>query len=330
MVFLILVLFKGVIDSDKLDEVKIEGLSSLKVLILQLKKPVEVISIESLNSLKEFEFQTKHEINGELKKHLFNLLNRKIETFYYKEETAVDDVKFKFSFNRLRKRLTLCNVKCEEINFDFIFVEIERLEIRNSNTNEISKLLGFYHFPKLLELEIQFWDTTNINIKGNLFNRLASLKSLNINYCPNLRVIDKDSFSNLKQLVYLDLSMNGIETIDQFAFYELVNLKELNLNRNKIISIDEKMFCRLKKLNTLYTSQNPQLEDYPYNDFISYMKRHNVFGKFFFIFFIQYNLFFTIICYYDLPLSLEVMKILYIILYILVVSYYIHYHRLII
>ena len=85
--------------------------------------------------------------------------------------------------------------------------------------------------------------------------------------------------------------MNGIETLDQFAFYELVNLKELDLSHNKIKSIDEKMFCRLKKLNTLYISHNPQLEDYPYNDFISYMKRHNVLEKFFFIFFIQYTFF---------------------------------------
>ena len=294
MVFLILVLFKGVIDSDKLDEIKIEGLSSLKFLHLRLVKPVEVISIESLNSLKEFDFEIKHEINGELKKHLFNLLNRKIETFYYKEETAVDEVKFKFSFNRLRKRLTLCNVKCEEINFDFIFDEIERLEIRNSNTNEISKLLGFYHFPNLLELEIRYWDTTNI--KGNLFNRLSSLKMLDINFCPNLRVIDKDSFSDLKQLVYLDLRMNGIETIDQFAFYELVNLKKLDLSHNKIKSIDEKMFCRLKKLKTLHTDGNPQLDDYPYNDFLPYLKRYYYFENFF-IFFIIQSLLFLIISY---------------------------------
>ena len=91
-------------------------------------------------------------------------MNRKIETFCYKKDTAVDNV------NRLRKRLTLYNVKCEELNFDFIFDEIERLEIRKTNTNEISKLLGFYNFPNLLELEILYWDTTNI--KGNLFNRL--------------------------------------------------------------------------------------------------------------------------------------------------------------
>ena len=71
-------------DSDKLDEIKIEGLSSLKVLHLRLLKPVDVISIESLNSLEEFDFRIRHEINTDLKKHPFNLLNGKIEKFYIK------------------------------------------------------------------------------------------------------------------------------------------------------------------------------------------------------------------------------------------------------
>ena len=77
------------------------------------------------------------------------------------------------------------------------------------------------------------------------------IQFLDIILCrPNLRVIDKDSFSNLKQLVYLDLSFNDIETIDQFALND--NLKELDLESNKIKRIKEKMFCRIKRLNKLY------------------------------------------------------------------------------
>ena len=262
---------------------------------MELKKKVEVISIESLNSLIEFEIKIKHEINAELQKHLFRLLNWKMEKFYIKIKTANDIVRFKFCFNRLQKKLSLNNLKCEMINYEFIFDEIESLEIKFSNSKEIYKLLGFYNFSNLLELYILYCEASKI--KGNLFSRFPTLKRLHINFCIYLRVIDKDTFSDLKQLVYLDLRMNGIEIIDQFAFYELVNLKELNLERNKIKSIDEKMFSRLKNLKTLHTDGNPQLDDYPYNHFLPYLKRYYYFENFI-IFFIFQCAFFLLLFYY--------------------------------
>ena len=111
-----------------------------------------------MNSLKEFDFQSQHEINTELQKHLFKLLNRKIEKFYFNIETSLDGVKF--SFKRLQKWLFLYNVNYEELNsFDFIFDEIKSLEIWKSKSQEISKLFGFYNFPKLLELNIRYCET---------------------------------------------------------------------------------------------------------------------------------------------------------------------------
>lgn len=258
-----------------------------------------------MNSLRVLDIRIWHKINTE---HLFNLLIKqpKIESFFFKTD------RFEFFFNSLEKRLDLCNVKNEDLNFDFLCGEIEKLTIMNSKNEAISNLLGFRRFANLLELKIEIWDANKI--EGKLFIELTKLQKLVINFCSNLQIIDKDSLSSLKQLVYLDLKFNAIKSIDESAFIELVNLRYLNLSCNRIESINEKMFRRLERLETLNFSANQGLNQFPYDDFLRYKRREYVFENFILIVAFQFFLFllkFTIDAYNNSTISFEIVQNLF-------------------
>ena len=67
------------------------------------------------------------------------------------------------------------------------------------------------------------------------------LKNLNLSiYDFNISVIENDSFSNLEQLYFLDLSCNQILFIKKNAFSKLKNLQEVNLHENYFKKFDTK------------------------------------------------------------------------------------------
>ena len=62
-------------------------------------------------------------------------------------------------------------------------------------------------------------------------------RQLNIIDC-DIEVIESDSFSNMQQLTWLNLSNNLIDLIDKNAFSNLKNLQTIDLSYNKLTNFD--------------------------------------------------------------------------------------------
>lgn len=114
-----------------------------------------------------------------------------------------------------------------------------------------------------------------IQSKGNLFSKLISL---DFSY-NNIRELTNQMFTNLTNLLALDLSDNRIETnlIDGNAFQAMTQLKRLNLSKNQLTSIvrgqqqqqppqTSGIFGNLSELQELDLSYN-RITDLPRNAF---------------------------------------------------------------
>lgn len=129
------------------------------------------------------------------------------------------------------------------------------INIRNINEEMISVLFYGHYFPHLVKLNIKF--SNQLSKLGNLmFYGFPMLQSLSIANNQRLGLIENEAFSNLTNLVHLDLSSNRIESINQKLFSQLTNLKSLNLKNNQIQSIEENAFSNLKSLTNLDLSFN--------------------------------------------------------------------------
>ena len=237
-----------------------------------------------MNSLKVLDFKIDHNLDL-LQKYVFELSELKIETFIF------ETFHFKIRSNSLEKSLELCSINNEEFNFDYIYIicsQITKLKIMHSNSEKISKLLCSYSFPNLLELEIEFCEIARIEKK--LFVELPMLKKLMIHFNLTLQTIDEDAFSDLKQLVHLDLSYNRIESLEKMTFFELVNLNYLDLSVNRLRNIDENAFWRLKKLKTLNLNHNDGLPHFLHGDLLRYIRGEYVFDNFYYIILFQFFL----------------------------------------
>lgn len=236
-----------------------------------------------MNSLKVLNFKIDSDLD--LQKCVFELSKLKLETINF------ETFHFKIRSNSLENSLELYRINNDVLNFDYIYIicsQITKLKIKNSNSENISKLLSSHHFPNLLELEIECCEISRIEKK--LFGELPILQKLIICFCDNLEIIDEDAFSNLKQLVYLDLSVNRIESLDKMTFFELVNLNHLDLSFNRLKNFDENMFWRLKKLKTLNLSNNAELPHFRHNDLLRYIRGEYVFDNFYHILLFQFCL----------------------------------------
>lgn len=67
-------------------------------------------------------------------------------------------------------------------------------------------------------------------------------------------MIDDDAFSNLKQLVRLDLKSNLL--LKSHYFSELINLEYLILSNNRLEFIEKDVFSNLKNLREIDLSNN--------------------------------------------------------------------------
>ena len=120
----------------------------------------------------------------------------------------------------------------------------------------IEKLLLGHQFPHVTNLNINYCKLNKM-IENKLLASFPILQTLDISYgIYGIRIIDNITFSNMKQLISLDLSSNCIESISKSAFSDLINLKYLNLNSNRIERIDENVFSSLNNLQVLNLSRN--------------------------------------------------------------------------
>ena len=130
------------------------------------------------------------------------------------------------------------------------------LDIDIDNINEIclEKLFYGLHFEILSYLRINSSRITKLEKK--FFDGLPKLQTLIICRSQELRKINIDSFSNLKQLRRLDLSLNCIESLEKGYFSELISLESLDLSGNQIEIIEDNMFLNLYNLRILDLSFN--------------------------------------------------------------------------
>lgn len=230
-----------------MDQVNLEGLSSLEFLRLKLSS-VRILTLKNLNELKHLEFIASEYTNNIEISHF-----AKLESFIFENDIL------QFNLNTTQKLLKINFLKEFENNIDLSLIyiycdKIQRLWVNRSSIYTISKLLSGNRFPNLFEMDIS---NCNMNIiEKKLFNESLQILRLSLN---SFSVIEFDSFSSLKQLVSLDFSSNSIESLDKRIFFNLDNLESLNLSNNRLKLLDEKIFSNLKRLKNLDLSCN-QLE----------------------------------------------------------------------
>ena len=135
----------------------------------------------------------------------------------------------------------------ENFNFDLLknlCKKLENLKIVLKDLDEKSflKLFDGCNFPYLEHFTLRFLNVKRL--KKEHINRFTSLKELYIFDC-SIESIETDSFSNLEQLFWLNLSRNKIEFIGENSFSSLKNLQVLDLAENKLTNFDPK-FVGLK------------------------------------------------------------------------------------
>lgn len=231
-----------------LDYIIIDSLSSLESLSLEFYS-VKEISFKNLYALKELKLNFDETINMQID--IFDNLPN-IDFFSYGKKSML------FQYIKLEKKINIIFI-LDDFNLDFFMKkfhnEIRYLNISISNIEMITRLLREYHFPKLILLSLNRNSITRIEKK---FIDLVPpmIQRLNITDSLELQITDYDAFSDLKQLVSLDLSHNSIESLDRRCFSNLISLENLNLSNNRLKSLDESIFSHLKKLKKLNLSHN--------------------------------------------------------------------------
>lgn len=119
-------------------------------------------------------------------------------------------------------------------------LEVLQVKLINADKKILYKLFDGHYFPNLLSLA--FRNCENLDrLEKEFVNRFRFpiLRGLFIVKC-NLETVEKDSFSNLKNLEIVDLSGNKIKFIEKNTFSYLKHLKLLDLSRNKLTNLDRK------------------------------------------------------------------------------------------
>lgn len=104
---------------------------------------------------------------------------------------------------------------------------------------------------KVLELSQHVVHYLPINL-GELFGNLTRLYASGC----HLKELKRANLKGLKNLEYMSLWMNDLETLPDDVFDDLINMKTLNLQGNKIKKIPEDIFQSLTKLQNVNLSRN--------------------------------------------------------------------------
>lgn len=112
-------------------------------------------------------------------------------------------------------------------------------------------------FDKLVDIEKLCLNTEiRKNVSQVRLRKHAKLKYLTIqNFCFNL-IVDREIFSNLKNLRELNIFSNLIKIIPQDTFDDLIFLEILNLNYNQLSYFSFRIIRNLKRLKILDLKHN--------------------------------------------------------------------------
>ena len=96
-------------------------------------------------------------------------------------------------------------------------------------------------------------------IRRDSFSQLSSLNTLSLTHCQ-IEVIEPNAFSGLSNLAYLDLQFNNIKQLQPHGFSGLFNLKRHLLDNNNLFQVENFAFYGLN-LTRLRMEKNPDLRE---------------------------------------------------------------------
>lgn len=192
--------------------IKIEGLTSLKALRLNFYSLDQVI-LSDLLALKELSLFLRTPVNSDV---LFKFND-------YLPNIEMLELGWKLSYFNLDslsnlKSLKLCSIRIDDdFNFDLFNIlcnQLEDIMISGPNIDNefFDKLFDGRNFPFLSSLSI--CETRIVKLEKEMFDGFRMLRDLTICFNKELRIIDHDAFSNLKQLDRLFVRKNAIESFD--------------------------------------------------------------------------------------------------------------------
>lgn len=235
------------------DIVKIEGLSAIKYISLKCFS-AEQVKLRNLCKLRSLALKLSEPIDSNIQLNLFDYLPNI-------EKLELDGNFSNFNLDSLvsLKNLSLIGILMDGFNLDLftnISNQLENIVISCSNLDDkhLAKLFYDHNFPYLLHFEMTESRITKIEKK--LFDGFPMVQKLNISNQKDLRIIEFDALSNLKNLEYLNLGYNCIDSIDIRLFSHLINLRSLNLSGNRLESIEEYLFSSLLNLEHLHLNHN--------------------------------------------------------------------------
>lgn len=217
-----------------MEEIKIEGLSSLIDLKLKINSVENISSLKNLNSLKDLEFDCSSKTNSRQQNDLTDSLTT-LKTFYFSNSS------FRFRFRNSHSLYIRFDRNDEDLDFGFIYKfyeHIKKLTIWFGNNDTTEKLLTGRNFPRLKELDITFCYITRID--KSMFNgSFPMLETLYARYYENLEKIDYEVFLNLRCLKGIYLYYNFIMSLDKSMFSNLGKIMIMDRYRYKYVRIYE-------------------------------------------------------------------------------------------
>lgn len=154
--------------------------------------------------------------------------------YFYLAENNFTELKYRwFNSFQMVKELNLAKNGIEHVPDD-VFKSNKFLRVIDLSSNNIEK------FPTILT-------------KSSVFSFRFSLQVIKLNQ-NRLKVIEQ--FSDLEELLDLDLSENQIEEIEYKTFRKLINLERLRLSSNSIRFIETDAFETLTRLRGLFLENN--------------------------------------------------------------------------
>ena len=216
-------------------EYNIEGLSSLKRLYLEANTVEVDLSMKNLPSLTNFSLSFYGTIDEKI-------VTRLLDQIPYIEELHLGGHLSFFNLDSLvnLRVLSLFGVIKKNFNFELfknLSKQLEDINIRFFEIYETTlfKLFDGYNFPYIVDFTLRCF---NINRLGKEFlDRLPKSRNFKI-IDSEIEIIESDSYSNMQQIISLDLSRNRIKLIEKNAFSNLKNLQTLNLSYNRLTNVD--------------------------------------------------------------------------------------------
>ena len=217
-------------------EIKIEGISSLKSLCLLINSVEVYFSIRNLPSLKEFHISTP-KIDE-------NIISQLLLLIPNIEELLLNGNLHYFSLDDFVNLRCLClsGTLKDDFNFELfkklsyqleslIFLDMKQINLNFFDYEMFVKLLNGHNF---LNLKTLFIDGGKIKrLEKKFIDQFPSLAYCRIINCC-IETIEDKAFSNMKNLVYSDLSDNLLERIYKSYFSDQLDRLKIILKKNPI------------------------------------------------------------------------------------------------